>query len=81
MVPEKDSPCWRKFVISGESYEFRHLVTQLMYSQIKLLLQRDQSEPAVNAAAELVYDFFVKNHKVVMDDLKTAIGKWEDGHE
>lgn len=75
MIPFKDDPRWRKFVLSEESFDFDELVTQLMHSRICLVLQADKSEAAVQAAISLAHDYFQKNEKIALNDLKKALGE------
>lgn len=81
VIPEAVDPRWKKFVLSDAQIEFKNLVTQLMYSRLRLMLQSDKSEPAVRAAIEMVHKFFATNHKVTYEDLEIALRNGGDGHE
>ncbi len=78
MIPCKTDPRWRHFVLSNKDFEFETLVTQLMHSRIKLIIKSDPSDASINAAISLAYDFFEKNHKLVLTDMKVALGEPND---
>lgn len=75
MIPPREDPRWRKFVLSDDGFDFDELVTQLMYSRICLVLQADKSEAAVQAAISLAHEYFHKNEKIAFNDLKKALGE------
>lgn len=78
MIPSKSDPRWKQFVLSEKNFEFETLVTQLMHSRIKLIIKSDSSDASISAAVSLAYDFFEKNHKLVLADMKMALGEIND---
>ncbi len=68
MVPDKKNSVWKKFITSGKEYGFTSLATKMMYSRVKLLIKM-KGESAHDEAIDIAYNFFVKNSKLVEEDL------------
>src|SRR5512133_1531231 len=65
-VPPATDPRWGEFVQCSRDYRFKCLASRIMLGQVRLLAQRDPKR-----AAQLAYEFFVKNESLAAEDLQT----------
>lgn len=72
-LPQPDDPCWRRVLLRENALQFKHLVSQLMLSRVKLILQADASDASLCAAAMLITDFFKKNYVRVPEDFRALV--------
>lgn len=78
MIPPKSDPLWKKIILEDEVYNFHALPTKMLMMRVKLLA-RDRTPQKVDEAIDVAYDFFSKNSKVVVQDIKLLFEKLSEG--
>lgn len=68
MVPSKSDPLWKKFVTSDKEYSFSSLATKMMYTRVKEIIRKDESQ--LDEAIDVAFSFFEKNINIAESDLE-----------
>lgn len=72
-LPPTDDPRWRRLLLAEQTPAFRHLVSQLMFSRVRLMLQADPSEASIAAATITTREFFQRQQHRVQDDAQMLL--------
>ncbi|HRK08765.1 MAG TPA: hypothetical protein PLZ57_13435 [Pseudobdellovibrionaceae bacterium] len=72
-LPPTDDPRWRRLLLADQPPAFRHLVSQLMFSRVRLMLQADPSEASIAAAAVTTREFFQRQQHRVQEDVQMLL--------
>jgi hypothetical protein len=78
MIPPKSDPRWKKIILEDEVYNFHALPTKMLMMRVKLLA-RDRTPQKIEEAIDVAHDFFSKNSKVVVQDIKLLFEKISEG--
>ncbi len=72
MIPGKNDPRWRKLAQDPEQFKSKisALPTKMLLSGLKIKSKSRSADELIDIA----YDFFVKNERVVADDIKAIFG-------
>lgn len=71
-MPPRDDPKWQALVEHPDAYAYQFLALKIMLQRIA---RRPPMTPAdVDAAADEIYAFFVKNERLVAADIQTIFG-------
>lgn len=71
-MPPRDDPTWQALVERPDAHAYQFLALKIMLQRIA---RRPPTTPAeVDAAADEVYAFFVKNERLVAADIQTIFG-------
>ncbi len=69
-VPGESSDAWRKLVAEGLKISTRYVSLQMIIGQSQKAFARKHSEELLNASIRNIHDYFVKNEKVLSDEIK-----------
>lgn len=78
MIPPKSDPRWKKIILEDEVYNFHALPTKMLMMRVKLLA-RDRTPQKIEEAIDVAHDFFSKNSKIVVQDIKLLFEKISEG--
>lgn len=70
MIPPKSNLIWQDMVLGRRQYELKSLAAKILLNRILLSTKLDNSPQNVAKCVDEVYNFFVKNERVVQDDIK-----------
>ncbi len=76
MIPPLDSPKWDAFLKNIHAYgkNTSNLATKMLLSRLNIKMQFSPSAQELQELKKMSYEFFKKNEKRVVDDIKMIFG-------
>ncbi len=69
MIPPKSDPRWEQIVLGNEVFNVQALPAKMLMMRVRLLA-RDRTPQKIESAIEIAFEFFSRNEKILIDDIK-----------
>ncbi len=74
MIPPKSNIKWKDLVCGKTKFSFDSLALRILMGRVLQSTKNDMSPQNIDKSISELYDFFVKNEKIVNKDLEKIFG-------